>query len=91
MGTVYVQHIESQRHFRDPLRFGDDLLRKNGGSNRVEDVDRIQGNRPLASKAPGRERLLSPLRALLARALVARALAEGGDEALSAGEVPIQR
>ena len=86
MGTVYIQHIESQRHIRDSLRFSDELVRKDGGSNRIEDVGRVQGNRPLASKAPGRERLFIPLRGSLARALAQR-----GDEALSAGEVPIQR
>src|SRR5918995_6112680 len=65
MRTVYVQHIEAERHVRDPLRFGYELLRKDGGCDGVEDVDRLQRNSALASQAPGRDGFLLPLRARL--------------------------
>ena len=85
MGSIDVEDVQRYRHLGNALRFGDQLLGKHGGRHHVEDLDRVEADRSLATEAPRRKRMLGPL-----QTGVVRSVAEGGEQVVTVGEAAMQ-
>ena len=92
MRAVDVEDVERERHVRDPLRLGHELLGEHRRRDHVEDVDALERHRALAAQPARRQRLLGrPSDAAGRRPRLPGRLADRREQVAALGKVTVER